>query len=242
MKPLLFNEKLNYHLLKCGGIKLGNHYLSKNSMREMVLSLAYTLQILLSQQITHSQSFVALMLDESTDCSNQSKLLLIVRYCEGFTPKEKYFALSTLKNLTAESIFKEAWEILMQENYLIERLIVTLADNAPTMQGEISGVLKRFQEKLPHIKEARCVSHLNILIVKNFINKFPRIFTFKIFLYKLVDYFRTSSKKTTIFRNKLDELETEITSLIMPFDIRWSSLYTSINRVLEVFPALIKSL
>ena len=194
MKPLLFNEHLNLHLKRCE-LPLGDHYTNDTAVREIVLSLGYTLQILLQNEVSSKNSFVSLLLDESTDCSQKSKLLMIIRYCEDFVAKEKYLAISTLSSATAESIYNVIWNILCRENYVTERLISVLADNAPTMQGKVQGVITKIQEQIPHVKEGRCVSHLANLVVKSFVDHFQRIWSFKTCLYKFSRLYQIITKE-----------------------------------------------
>ena len=70
------------------GVDLGEHYLGHSTAREMTLSLSYTVQMQFKTLIQDSNSLISLMVDESTDNSNESKLLLLLRYChESLEPK-----------------------------------------------------------------------------------------------------------------------------------------------------------
>ena len=71
--------------------------------------------------------------NESADSSNQSKLLLVLRYCEGVQPKEVYFGISTLPKADAKTIFDKAWNALESEGFVLNKLILVLGDNAPTI-------------------------------------------------------------------------------------------------------------
>ena len=143
----------------------------------------------------------ALMIDESTDSSNTSKLLLLLRYCENLEVKEKYLGVCTLGETNAQTIFDKAWELLNDDGYLLEKLVVVFGDNAPCIQGEIGGVITKFKEKVPHIKEGRCFSHLYNLVVKNFIENTLSLRNLKVMIYKLTDYFRKSPKRSEYFRS-----------------------------------------
>ena len=233
MASISFAEDLNYHIQRCG-IDLGDHYLSVRSIREMALSLAFTIQNQLKNEVVVSKSFFSLLLDESTDVAKESKLLLLVRYCNGVEIKEKYLAICKLSSNKASDLFHRAWNILSNEQYNLNKLIVVLGDNANTIQGEINGVIAKFKEKLPYVNEGRCTSHLNNLIVKNFVEKMPKISIFKHFIYKLIDYMKKSPKRIETFKLVQKEITDDIRSLVMPFDIRWISLYSSISCIIEV--------
>ena len=120
------------HMKKCG-VPLGEHYLDDTAVRSMILSLSYAVQQLLKKTIASSGSFLSLLIDESTDSSNQSKLLLVLRYCEGVQPKEVYFGISTLPKADAKTIFDKAWNALESEGFVLNKLILVLGDNAPTI-------------------------------------------------------------------------------------------------------------
>ena len=133
-------------MIKCG-LDLGSHYLNQNSRRYMVLALSFEIQKNLWNDIVSSGSHVSLMIDESIDSSNQSKLLLLLRYCNGMKISQKYFALGSLSNQTALTIFSKIWELMTSEEYIMNRLILIMGDNEKNIQGEFSGVISRFKEQ-----------------------------------------------------------------------------------------------
>ena len=91
----------------------------------------------LKRSIVSSDSLASLMIDESTDSSNRSKLLLLLRYCEGLQIKEKYLGVCTLESGDAQTIFEKAWGTLCDEGYIMDRLTVVFGDNTPAIQGEV---------------------------------------------------------------------------------------------------------
>jgi len=60
-------------------------------------------------------------------------------------------------------------------------------------------------------------------------------------MYKVIDYFRTSPKRAEFFRDSQDEAMENVKSLIVPFDIRWSSFYSAISRIMERFSSLVNA-
>jgi len=236
---LNFNQKINYHMKQLG-IEIGDHYLDDTAARDMVLSLSYTIQNSLRKSIVSTGSFVSLMIDESIDNSHESKLLLLLRYCDGTQPKEKYLSILKLQPGTAESIFNKAWNALLHEDFM-DKLILVLGDNAPVIQGKIGGVIALFKEKINHLKEGRCIAHLNNLIVKNMVESIKKVSLLKNFVYKMVDYIQKSSFKKELFKQIQEEQEQYSKSLICPFDIRWSSFYFSLSRIIEVYPSLVNT-
>ena len=104
-------EELNLYMKRCG-FNVGNHYLDHNASRQMVISLAEVIQTNARKEIFLTNSFVSLSLDESTDNSNESKLCIIIRYCEEFQVRERYFAITKLNNGLAETIFSKAWDLI----------------------------------------------------------------------------------------------------------------------------------
>jgi len=57
LNSLKFAENLNGHMKKCG-VDLGDHYLNDTAMREMVLSLATAVQLILKKAIVSSNSLI----------------------------------------------------------------------------------------------------------------------------------------------------------------------------------------
>ena len=114
---LKFTESLNCQP-KRYGLPTGDHYLSDDGVPEMTLSLGYTVQAKLKEEILSLDSYVSLMMDESTDASNESKLLLLLRYCDDFAPKMRYYAICKMPSATAENIFNECWRFLCDDELI----------------------------------------------------------------------------------------------------------------------------
>ena len=77
------------------------------------------------------------------------------------------------------------------------------------------------------------------MVVKDFVSKQTNIFNFKNFVFKHINFFKSSPKKQTIFKQIQEENTDSIKSLVSPFDIGWSSLYNYVSRLLEVYPSII---
>jgi len=54
-------------------------------------------------------------------------------------------------------------------------------------------------------------------------------------IYKLADFFRSSPRKDCLFKDVQEEETNYRKSLVCPFDIRWSSLYNAVSRIIEVY-------
>jgi len=103
--------------------------------------------------IQESNSLISLLIDESTDNVNESKLLILVRYCDDLQPQEKFSNISKLSLTNADTIFNVIWNLLIEEGYLLDNLVLVMGDNAPTIQGCLNGVIAKFKDKISHIEK-----------------------------------------------------------------------------------------
>jgi len=202
MVSLKFNENLNKFMIRLG-VDLGEHYLDDSACRDLCISLGNTVQRNLKHSIDSTNSFVSILLDESMDGSRISKLLIYARYVSGFKPQEKYLTCLSLQNTTADEIFHVAFKYLYEEGFL-DKLICVLGDNCRTMQGSITGVITQFQEKIPHIAQGRCFNHLNNLIIDDLMKQNPTVNKIKILVYKMTDFFKSSSLRSQYLRSSLE--------------------------------------
>ena len=177
------------------------------------------------KMIQESNSLISLLIDESTDNVNESKLLILVRYCDDLQPQEKFSNISKLSLTNADTIFNVIWNLLIEEGYLLDNLVLVMGDNAPTIQGCLNGVIAKFKDKISHIEEGRCLNHLLNLVIKSLIQCQKPIEIFKNFIYKLIQFFESSPKKSEIFKSSLKKDEKEIKSLIILL-IFGGTLYT----------------
>ena len=57
------------------------------------------------------------------------------------------------------------WNILTNEEYILQNIILVMGDNIPTIQGQFSGVITRFKERIPYLKD------LNYIKGESFVKK-----------------------------------------------------------------------
>ncbi|KAJ8300227.1 hypothetical protein KUTeg_021746 [Tegillarca granosa] len=107
--------------------------------------------------------FISILCDESTDISNEKKLIL---YCRIINPDTFIASTHFVGNVTvegssctAEVLFNYIINFLSEKKIDISKVIGFGSDGAYVMTGCKSGVATRFREKCPHLISIHCMAH-----------------------------------------------------------------------------------
>lgn len=181
----------------------------------------------------------SLIIDETTDISTQKSLALVVRYYDELLKKvrDSFFGLIKLESCNAESIFLAIQSHLAEYDIPVQNLIGFAADNASVMQGNKTGIQKRFREILPNIYTLGCVCHSLHLCASAAANKLPS--SVEDFVRNIYNYFSNSSKRIDMFNECQVFCTLKPKKLLHPAQTRWLSLQAAVDRVVENWEALI---
>ena len=106
----------------------------------------------------------ALQLDESTDVSSCSQLLVFVRYVHAGKFKEEFLFCSTLEtNTRGEDIMKKVTIFFNEEGLSWQNVCGVCSDGAPAMLGSKSGFTSRVKEMFPGVTMTHCMIHRQAL-------------------------------------------------------------------------------
>ncbi|XP_060846063.1 zinc finger MYM-type protein 1-like [Rhopalosiphum padi] len=200
-------------------------FLSNRSQNNLLKIIGDMIRTNILDQVKKSQLF-AVIIDTTTDISNQEQFSLVLRYVndDGMI-EERLAALETATDGTGMGLFHAFKNIT--EKYGInwrEDLCAQSYDGAASMQGEYSGLRTLIQKENPRALYIWCFAHqLNLVIVdtcdccedtRNFFGE----------VQSLVAYMR-ARKRTAVFVNCQKELNpTERVRRLKHFsDTRWAS-------------------
>ena len=119
-----------------------------------------------------SSPFLAIMVDETTDKSNQEQLTLVIRWVgKDLSVSEEFLGLYALDKTDAESIATVMLDALVRFQVPLAKIRGQCYDGCSTMAGQRSGVAARIQKKEPRAVFAHCYGHALNLSVSDTIKK-----------------------------------------------------------------------
>ena len=108
----------------------------------------------------HQSPFVTLMLDETTDVSNTSQAVVVLRYVTDlFDVHEEFIGMYQVPSTNAETLVATAKYALGNVNLPIAKLRGQCYDGAAAMRGIRSGVAKRILDEEPRAVYTHCYGH-----------------------------------------------------------------------------------
>ena len=108
----------------------------------------------------HQSPFVTLLLDETTDVSNTSQAVVVLRYVtDTFDVHEEFIGMYQVPSTNAETLVATAKLALKDVNLRITKLRGQCYDGAAAMRGIRSGVAKRILDEEPRAVYTHCYGH-----------------------------------------------------------------------------------
>ena len=140
-------------------------YTSKDIQNEMMKIMALRVLRDIASQI-RSADFFTIMVDEATDVSNVSQLVLCIRWVdENLCAHEEFIGLHALDVANANTIVKVIKDVLLRMNISLKRCRGQCYDGCSTMKGEKKGVAKQIKDEEPKALLTHCFTHsLNLAV------------------------------------------------------------------------------
>lgn len=178
-------------------------------------------------------SFVAVMADDTTDVSEHTQMVIVLRYMVSEEIVERFWVFFTPENQTADGLSKcilDQLDIILDGNR--EKLIAQTFDGASVMKGKKGGVQAKIKLVYNNAHFVHCYAHQLNLIMKNAasITRGSRIFFAN--LSGIAAFFSRSPLRLSI-------LNKHMTSRIpRPSTTRWNFQVRTVNSVYENFEAI----
>ncbi|KAL4154121.1 hypothetical protein QTP88_001954 [Uroleucon formosanum] len=239
-----YHPILKLHLEKLKENKINRlSFLSNVTQNKLLCILADMVRTNILKQVNKSGQF-AVIIDTTTDVSNQEQFTVILRYIDEGKPQERLVALETAADSTGLGMFKMFCSITEKHNIKWKtQMIAQTYDGAASMQGKYSGLKTRIQAENPRAMFTWCFAHkLNLVIVdtcdccintKNFFGDVGA----------LIEFMR-ARKRTAAFVECQEILNPkEQKRRIKRFsNTRWTSHDRALVVIQEKYPALLKAL
>ena len=147
--------------------------------------------------------FTTIMLDESTDKSNQSEMSLIVQILQNSMIESHILDLVHLRRCDAKTIFSEVETYFIRDNDLdLKKIKFANMDGCSTMAGEHNTVKVYFEKSTSQLTFIHCRNHHLTLCFAHLIPKFNEFKGFDSLLLNLYLLLKVTSATKLFFAIK----------------------------------------
>ena len=182
--------------------------------------------------IKASPTKVSFQLDESTNVSLCSQLLVFVRYVKEKEVVEEFLFCEPLKTTKkAVDIFSIVKEFFLNYEMFLDMVGSLCTDGAPAMLGNKSGFASRVKKELPHIKVTHCMLHPHGLAAKSLPEKLKNVLSIAV---RAVNYIRGNTLKHRLFKVFCNKVGAKHSVLLYHTEVRWLSPGRVLTRVFEL--------
>ncbi|KAJ4445089.1 hypothetical protein ANN_06888 [Periplaneta americana] len=172
--------------------------------------------------------FVAIVVDETSDCSNQSQLSTVLRYIDSTANvQERFIGFTNVSSDKTAAAFFQHVEGVIAEYNVGNKLIAQTYDGASVMAGNINGLKTKVQEKYPQALFVHCYSHVLNLVLQQTTSSIPECRIYFKTLSGLAAFFSSSPKRS----EKLKEFMKKKLPKIAP--TRWNFTSRLVDTVKE---------
>lgn len=172
---------------------------SKTIQNELLESILAVTQEKIQHEV-ESARFVAIQADETTDCSNKTQFVFIVRYVMNGNIHERFWKFIEPKGTTAQALSNEIFAELafLKIHEKPDKLIAQCYDGASVMSGNTAGVQTRIKTKYPSAHFVHCYAHQLNLVLQKAASQHKEVKIFFANLHAFSSFFGKSPKRTSV--------------------------------------------
>ena len=205
--------------------------LSNDTIKSRIHEMAGDIKSKVLSKIDSSPVF-ALQLDESTDISNLSQLLVYVRYVADERINEKFLFCQPLETTSeAVDVFQMLIDFFDKTKLNWSKLVGVCTDGAPAMIGAQSGLISLVKQKNPAIQGTHCMIHKAALVSKTIPRRLHEHMSVVI---KVVSYVKSSALNTRLFSKLCKDMDADHSALLYHTQVRWLSKGNMLSRIFEL--------
>lgn len=218
-----------------GDSKMAKHFesvpASNQTVQRRVVEMGGQVQEKLCSEIANS-SYFSLCIDESTDQSDVSQLLIFIRIVQDdFSVQEELLTMCSLHDTTkGNDIFKAVKEAVSKIGGF-EKCSAIVTDGAPAMVGTKTGLIGRLREDGVSCPALHCIIHQHVLCGKSV--KQNDVLKKVV---KVINMIRGGNRSLLHrqLRQFLEDLEAEYGDLLLHNHVRWLSSGNCLKRFFEL--------
>ncbi|XP_072633170.1 zinc finger protein 862 isoform X2 [Canis lupus baileyi] len=242
-RPLNDFEKILQLLQSTGTMILGK-YRNRTACTQFIKYISETLKKEILEDIRNSPC-VSVLLDSSTDASDQSCVGIYIRYFKGTEVKESYITLAPLYSETVDGYFETIISALDELDIPFRKpgWVVGLGTDGSTMLSCRGGLVEKFQEVIPQLLPIHCVAHRLHLAVVDACGGIDLVKKCDRHIRTVFKFYQSSNKRLNELQEGAAPLEQEIIRLKDLNAVRWvASKRRTLNALIVSWPALARHL
>ena len=230
IKPCMM-KAVNLILGEASAKKMQQVALSNNTIQRRISKMSIDVKEQVLTEIKSSPLF-SFQLDESTDVSSCSQLLVFVRYINSGDIKDEFLFCSALETTTkADDVMEKVSTFFKEEDLQWENVCGVCTDGAPAMLGSKSGFQSRVKKLAPQAKGIHCMIHRYALASRTLPTSLMEVLESVI---KIVNYMKTQALNTRLFKELCKDMNADHEVLLFYTAVRWLSKGNVVNRVFEM--------
>ena len=213
--------------------KLDTIPLSDNTIARRIRNMAQDIRAQLILELNSStHGLFSIQLDESTDVSNFSQLMVFVRWATIDGLQEEILYCSPLETTTrAADVLGNVDSFFKKHELKWQNLCSVCTDGAPAMIGARSGFAKLVRDLAPEATSVHCMIHRQALASRTLPMDMLSTLTAVI---QMVNYVKRSALNTRLFSQFCREMSADHTTLLYYTNVRWLSKGNMLDRVFEM--------
>ena len=251
-EPLLdFLEFLGLHVKSKIRVTKIATYTSRKSIQEMVSILSEVIENRILRNLKES-NHMAIMFDESTDCTITEQLVIHCRYIVKDTGELQSYFLKVIDvlgpsetedtdgegdtqrvvSLSADAITTRICKYLKDDIKVDMNKIRGIGtDGASTMMGCRNGVVAQLKRITPSAIGVHCAAHRLNLASSQAGESVPYINKFNVIIRQLFDFYANRAVRTAGLEAIQSFIQEKQTKLLEPCSTRWLSIERSVQRI-----------
>lgn len=242
-RPLNDFEKILQLLQSTGTVILGK-YRNRTACTQFIKYISETLKKEILEDVRDSPC-VSLLLDGSTDASDQACVGIYIRYFKGPEVKESYITLAPLYSETANGYFETIVSALDELDIPFRKpgWVVGLGTDGSAMLSCRGGLADKLRELIPRLLPVHCVAHRLPLAVLDACGGIDLVKKCDRHIRTVFKFYQSSNKRLNELQEGAAPLEQEITRLKDLNTITWvASKRRTLNALVVSWPALARHL
>ena len=207
--------------------------LSDNTIQRRITEMADDISSQLISKLKSSlHGMFSIQLDESTDISNVSHLMVFVQWASNISIEEAILFCSPLESTTrAADILQKVDDYFKKWDLNWKNVCSVCTDGAPAMIGARSGFARRVKELAPGATSVHCMIHRQALASRTLPSDLQSALKIAI---KTVNFVKKSALNTRLFSKLCKDMSADHTTLLYHTDVRWLSKGNMLSRVFEL--------